>query len=362
MKITVIAVTKSGVELAQRVSQCLTRAGHQVKTYRPAHLPGEGTPYAQPLSLLVGREFSLCQGMVLIMALGIAVRVLAPHLRSKASDPGVVVMDEKGNFAISLLGGHMGGANQLARELAAATGAVPVITTATEAQGLLAVDVLAQKYGLTIESLEKAKKVNACLVNGEGEVFISSEFPLPLPQKGYKIIPWPEATSAGLTGWLVLITNRVFDPPSPKVLFLRPRNLVAGIGCRKGVGAETVKSALFCALSLAGRSAASLRALATIERRSGEEGLQEVARELGLPLAAFTAEEINNLLEKAPHLSRSSFVKERIGVEGVCEPTALLAAPRGQLILGKTRVGGVTVALAEESYGWWEQARETRNT
>lgn len=360
MKITVIAVTRDGVELAQKVSRCLTRAGHQVRTYRPAHLPGEGTPYEQPLSLLVGREFSLCQGMVLIMALGIAVRVLAPLLRSKVSDPGVVVMDEKGNFAISLLGGHLGGANQLAREVAAATGAVPVITTATEVKGLLAVDLLALRYNLAIESMEGAKRVNASLVNGE-EVYIASEYPLPLPEEGYKIISFGEAVRAKLAGWLVLITNRALNPPSSKILFLRPRNLVAGIGCRKGAKAAALRSALYRALSLAGRSAASLRALATIERRGEEEGLQEVARSLDIPLLVFTAEEINDLMEKFPQLSRSPFVKERVGVEGVCEPTALLAAPEGRLILSKTAIEGVTVALVEESYGWWERDREIQH-
>ncbi|RKO67130.1 cobalt-precorrin 5A hydrolase [Desulfofundulus salinus] len=359
MNIAVFAITKNGIDLAAKVSRHLQQAGHQVRMFRPARFPGKGEPFTGPVSRVVAEEFYRCQGLVFIMALGIVVRLLAPLVRDKRSDPAVVVMDERGQFVISTLSGHLGGANELAQQLAGALQAVPVITTATDVHGLPAVDVLARKYDLSMEPFTAVKQVNAALVNGE-TVTLCSEPLLPLTQTpGLRLIPWEDLPATRPQGWLVVITNRVLSLPHEKTLFLRPRNLVAGMGCRREAAPERVRQALFHALELARRSPASLRALATVDLRAQERGLQLVAREMDIPLFSFTREQIRSIFTQKPSLHYSSFVQEKIGVGGVCEPVALLAAaPQAKLILPKTSWEGVTVALAEESYGWWERGRE----
>ncbi|MGB9825202.1 MAG: cobalt-precorrin 5A hydrolase, partial [Desulfofundulus sp.] len=302
MNITVFAITRNGLDLAAKVTRYLQQAGHQVRMLRPARFPGDGEPLTEPLSRVVAEEFKRCQGMVFIMALGIVVRLLAPLVRDKRSDPAVVVMDERGQFVISTLSGHLGGANELAQQLATFLHAIPVITTASDVQGLPAVDVLARKYALAMTPFAVVKQVNAALVNGEMVTFCS-EPPLPLIQtNGLQVIPWEDLPATRTDGWLVVITNRVLSLPHEKTLFLRPRNLVAGMGCRREVAPEKTRQALFSALELAGRSPASLRALATIDLRAEERGLQLLAQELNLPLFSFSREQIRSIFIQKPYL------------------------------------------------------------
>lgn len=358
MKTAVLAITRRGVELGRRVVAALRKEGHAVRLLVPARFadgsPGEEAFTAPPARVLA-EEFAQSRGLVLIMALGIVVRLLAPLVKDKRLDPAVVVMDEKGRFVISALSGHLGGANDLAQSLAGALGAIPVITTATDVQGRPAVDMLARRYALAMEPFTAVRPVNAALVNGD-KVTFCSQFSLPLPRAdGVEIIPWMEFPPANTDGWLVLITNRVLPPPTARTLFLRPRNLVAGIGCRRDIPPEFLREALELALNRAGCSPLSLRALATVDLRLHEPALHRMARDMSLPLLGFTREQIGRLYESAGvELSYSDFVYERIGVGGVCEAVALLASPRGRLLLRKTSHRGVTVALAEESSSWWE--------
>lgn len=360
MKITVVAITRNGIALGQKVARYLgNRQENQVRLLIPARF-SQGIPDAEsftgPLAPVLRKEFYSSQALVLIMALGIVVRLLAPVIKDKRIDPAVVVLDEKGQFVISALSGHLGGANDLARKLAAGLNAVPVITTATDVQGRPAVDTLARKYSLVMEPYPFVRQINAALVNGETVTFCS-EVPIPIPQAaGIQLIPWNDLMNIRPSGWLVVITNRIISLQHPKTLILRPRNLVAGVGCRQGVTPERVREALYNALELSRRSPASLRAMATVDLRANEPGLQAVARELGIRLLTFSRKEIRNKFNQYPQIfNYSAFVQEKIGVGGVCEPVSLLAAPRSRLILPKTTWQGVTIALSEESFGWWEQ-------
>ncbi|HHW43332.1 MAG TPA: cobalt-precorrin 5A hydrolase [Desulfotomaculum sp.] len=359
MTITVIAITRNGVSLGERVAHALRARKHRVRLLIPARFRGkEGEPLDGPLARVLEREFRSSRGLVLIMALGIVVRLLAPLLRNKRVDPAVVVMDEGGKFAISTLSGHLGGANELARQLAADLGVIPVITTATDVQDLPAVDTMALEFSLVLEPFAAVRQVNAALVNGE-RVVLCSEVPLPVQHSpGLEVIPWDQLDDCRPAGWLVLITNRLMSLPHDQILFLRPKNLVAGIGCRRGVAPELIRGAITGALQMARRSPLSLRALATVDLRAQEPGLLTVAGEMDLPLLSFTREQIDLVFRENPGIfQHSHFVREKIGVGGVCEPVTMLAAPGARLILPKTRWPGVTVALAEESSGWWERDR-----
>lgn len=368
MKIAVVAVTRRGAATAGRAAGALAELpGSEVDLFLPARFAGAysgALPYSRPLADFCGDLFRQYRGLVMIMALGIVLRILAPHLQDKRKDPAVVVLDERGQFAVSALCGHLGGANDLAGYLERKLGCRAVITTATDVHGLPAVDLLARDYGLAMEPFEMVKAANAAIVNGEpvhfySEYDLKGELPAKLglrPLDSYT----PKERALGLN---VFITNKIMAPVPARSLFLRPRNLVVGLGCRRGVAATSVKKAVQEALNCAGRSLSSVRLLATVDIRAGEQGLTEAANEMGLPLAFFSRDEIAGVFtRRREELSFSHYVLEQIGVGGVCEPAALLAAPAAKLILKKKAFGGITAAVAEEAWPWWEPAPANRGS
>lgn len=352
MRIAIVTLTRQGLATAKQLAGAYA-AGADI--YAPADLiAGESLstplfPLEGSLGAFCGRLWHSYRGLVFIMATGIVVRCLAPYLENKKKDPAVVVLDEKGEYAISLLGGHLGGANALARHLAELLGGKAVITTGSDVQNLPALDVLARELGLQAVPVEKLTKVMAALVN-EKKIGFWAEDPwrekLAQRMPGLKVHPLQDYR--GPEGWEggVLVTSRRLDLPSGPWIFWRPQELVAGIGCRRGIDKRAVLSALGQTLKAAGRSRWSLLALATIEIKAKEEGLLAASRQLGLPLLTFKSEELAIALREHPELSRSRLVEEKIGVGGVCEPAALLGAKKGELLCRKMGYQGVTVALA----------------
>ena len=355
MRIAVIAVTERGAGLGLRVSRILSESGHQAKvfTVSGAAFEMDGVERLQgTLGSEMGGIFKQYRGLLMIMALGIVVRTIAPHIVDKRSDPAVVAMDEGGSHAISVLSGHTGGANDLARLIARHTGARAVITTATDVMGAPAGDVLARDFKLEPHPAGSVKKINSALARGE-KLYWYSEYPLPLEESDYLVPrPW-EALGEEIAGWRAVVTGRNDVAAGDHDVLLRPRNLVAGVGCKKGVDYLTVIREIKSALAAAGRSLLSLKAVATIDKKSSEEGIVEAAGELKVPLLVFNSEDINSAIEN--HLlKKSDYVTGKMGVGGVCEPAAMLACRDGILLAGKIKGPGVTVALAEEKYGWWE--------
>ena len=210
-----------------------------------------GAAWSDRLGVLVERPgsvmawtqeaFGSADALLFIGAVGIAVRAIAPHVRSKTTDPAVLVMDERGRHVIPILSGHIGGANELALEIARRTGAEPVITTATDINGVPAIDVWAVKNDCAIENPAAIKAVSA------------------------------RALAGGEVG--VMITERTLTPPFPVTLRLRPRTLVLGAGCRRGVDAQAFERAALDFLDRCGVSLLSLRALASIDRKADEQAL-----------------------------------------------------------------------------------------
>jgi cobalt-precorrin 5A hydrolase len=280
------------------------------------------------------------------MAAGIVVRGIAPYLKSKATDPAVVVVDEAGRFAVSLLSGHLGGANDLAREVARVLGGTAVITTATDVQGLPALDVWAAAHGLTIENLPEVRVIQMALLEGrpvrvvDPQGFLSG----PVSEHPERFIPEPDLDRAlAGRGPTVYAGIRERSWP-PEWLRLRPRNLVAGMGCHKGTpGAELVdfikRTFVQEALCLL-----SLKALATIEAKKEEPGLQMIARSLGVELLWFTAAE----LKAIPVPNPSPRVARHLGVLSVSEAAALKAGGV-ELIVPKRKAPNATLAVARVS-------------
>ena len=288
-------------------------------------------------------------GFVLIMATGIVVRMVAPLLESKETDPAVVVMDDAGRFAISLLAGHLGGANELAGRCAFSTGAQAVITTATDANNLPSFDMLAKEQGWLIDDISQIKVLNALLLDSNDIAIVDPTGQTRTWLGGRGSITFydtfAEAAKSSAHGFL-FVTNQQLSPEAApeKLLILRPRNLVLGIGCNRGTAADEIEAVVtrhFNALRL---SLKSVCAVASVAAKRDEAGLIEFAERLSVPLRCFESSELNQVAFPSPP---SEHALAAVGVAGVAEPAAILASGGGALLLNKVKSGNVTLAIAQ---------------
>lgn len=349
MNTAIIAITPRGAELARKLAVSLPETTcHLPERFR---LPDNGGYFSEPLKQYLPQIFQNHDGLICIMATGIVIRLLAPCLQGKAVDPAVVVVDEAGGFAISLLSGHLGGANRLAKQVANALGGQAVVTTATDVNNLPAWDAVAHEAGLKIEPLARIKLFNRLLLEGQAIVLVD---PRQRIAGAYAEVPGvlccntiKEAETSGVAE-RVYVTHRLVptDDEAVALLLLRPRDLVLGIGCNRGTPADEIDDAVVGVLERAALSSSSVRSIATIVDKRDETCLNEYARDKGLAIDYFTAEELNAMdVPSAP----SPHALKAVGATGVCEPAALRAARAGLLLVRKQKCGNVTVAVAETS-------------
>ncbi|MGI6094632.1 MAG: cobalt-precorrin 5A hydrolase [Lachnospiraceae bacterium] len=358
MKIAVISFSQSGYKLGEKLYGKLTDAGHEVRTYtKSKHTEnmadelrleesvsdGKALPCTESvttsLSVWTGEQFQWSDAIVFIGACGIAIRSIAPFVKSKKLDPAVVVMDEQGKFSISLLSGHIGGANELAHELAEMTGAIPVVTTATDLNQKFAVDVFAKKNDLSISDMVFAKEVSAALVAGK-EVGFYSEYPWTgsLPD-GLKL--WEEEEPKRELG--IYIGSSYANRPFVHTLYLIPRTIVMGIGCRKGTEKEKIERIVHKVCEEELIPSAAIEKVVSIDLKKEERGLLEYCKERDLPFITYTKEELEAV---SGNFSGSEFVRSVAGVDNVCERSAVLGSDGGRILRKKYAEDGVTVALA----------------
>ena len=255
-------------------------------------------------------------------------------MRDKRRDPAVLVLDEGGTFVIPLLSGHLGGANALAVDLAGRLSATPVLTTATDVNGLFAVDVFAKDNGLYIEDMALCKAVSAALLHGETVGFRAD-----LPVAG----PLPKGLTAEAAD-LGIYVSTANGRPFPRTLRLIPRRYTAGLGCRRGKSEAELEGFLLKNLENCGVGLPELKALASIDIKKDEPGLVALGEKLGLPFVTYSAEE----LRAAPgDFTPSAFVQEITGVDSVCERAAVLSSG-GALVVKKNAENGMTFALAKK--------------
>ena len=312
-----LAFTDRGAALAESLSAALggtvSRAGEELR-----------------LTAWTGEHFPRREALIFIGAAGIAVRAVAPYAQSKMEDPAVLCVSEDGRFVIPLLSGHLGGANALARRLAALTGGEAVITTATDLNGVFAVDLWAKRQGLRIPTPERIKTVSSKLLRG-GTVTLSCPYPI----RGEA----PAGIVLGEDGEIVV----GFRETEGEALLLVPRVLCLGIGCRRGTDAQTLEAAFTRFCRERGVRPEAVRGAASIDLKRSEPGLLAFCAAHGWQIAFYTAE----ALRRVPgDFSASAFVEARTGVDNVCERAAVLAAG-GALVEKKVAAGGVTFALAE---------------
>ena len=342
MIISLFAYSKKGCETADRVRRCFEE--DQIAAWCPARLleAEEGLneryePIPKLFRPFYGERFAGSDALIFVGACGIAVREIAPFVKSKKTDPAVLCVDDHGRFVIPVLSGHIGGANELAVNLAGQLNAVPVVTTATDINGKFAVDAWAARNGYAIDNMKAAKDVSALIL--EQDIPIYSEFPVEgaYPPGTYA---WSEEDRSPIgiyIGWEK-------KKPFAQTLRLIPKALILGIGCRKNTPKEAVKEAIDQVLADHNIDKRSIAGAASIDIKAEEAGLLEYAQENGLEIRFYSAEELK---EVNGDFSASEFVKSITGVDNVCERAAL--ADADTLIVKKTAKNGVTVAIAQKN-------------
>ena len=339
MKLAIFALTKKGSELGRRLKELLPEGD----LHLPRKFAREGERGFEKLRKTLADAFGRYEALVLIMAAGIAVRLITPHIKGKREDPGVVVVDEKGRFAVSLLGGHSRGANELARRIAFLLGARPVITTSSDINEIPPIDLLGRKFGWELENPENSASVISAILNGEnvgvyqdaGEESWREGLP-----PNVRIFESLEELREAKLKAAILITEKLAEGLPHTALIFRPKNLVVGIGLHRGIEASKIEEAVLRVLREHGLSPRSIRNLATVRGREKEPGLLEFAQKYNLPIESFSLEELKSLNPPS-----SSAARRSLGVPGVCEPSALLSS-RGRLIVPKVKLKDISIAVA----------------
>ncbi|MQY33376.1 Siroheme synthase [Streptomyces sp. RB17] len=302
-----------------------TAAGAAARDRLAAAWPGRTRVYEGPVGEAARAAFAECEQLVCFLATGAVVRLLAPLLGDKAADPGVVCVDEGGRFAVALLGGHGGGANELARAVGESLGAEPVVTTATDSVGLPGLDTLGLPFEGSVATVSRA------LLDGE-PVALEAEVPWPLP-------PLPTSPQGAYT---VRLTDRAVVPGEREVL-LRPPSLVVGVGASKGAPVEEVLGLVEGALREAGLSPKSVAELATVHAKAEEPGIVAAAERLGVPLVTYSAEELAGV--EVPNPSQAPLAA--LGTPSVAEAAALLRG--GELLVPKRKSAMATCAVVRRA-------------
>lgn len=347
MRIAVIGFTQNGLKLEKKLKPILEKLGHEARFFVKSKYIEKVSPGEELVNdslqewgekWIPGQE-----GIIFIGAAGIAVRTMAPYVKSKRTDPAVVVIDEKGQFVISLLSGHLGGANQLTEEIAEHLAAIPVITTATDVNHKFAVDAFAKKNHLWISDMTLAKEVSARILRGERlTAGMGTGF-----RKGEKIFNCPELileerdSPDGRKGsfWIQVEEG--------KILHLFPKNLVLGVGCRRGITEEKIEETVKKVLDEYEINSHRIKKITSIDLKKEEPGLVAAAKHWRLPFETFSGEELQ---KTEGEFSSSAFVNQITGVDNVCERSAVLGSRGGVLLIKKQAREGVTVACALEEW------------
>ena len=379
----VVIISRGGVDVARRLSSSFPGGliYHVVDRYGALVSGQTGCSvesFPLPLRPVIGRLFGEYRQLILIMPVGAAVRLIAPLLEHKYHDPAIVCVDDAGQFAVSLLSGHLGGADTLAQEVADALGSTAVITSASHVKNTPAVDLLGREYGWRLEAdSNNVTRVSAAMVNCEPVAVLqeagerewkSGAVPLPA---NLKLCATPQDLVDGNWSAALIISDRenplgtvpaASAPKFPIVLY-RPRSLVVGMGCRRGVSRDHLEKMLTGTFQRHNLSLASIKCIATADVKRDESGILELTEKYGVPVVCYGAEELNSVFEanggSAPPseaddavvpadfmLTRSQAARRLLGVWGVSEPAALLASGAPQLLVSREKTDRATIAVA----------------
>ena len=384
----IVAISRRGAELARSLASSLAGESTLYLERRWCVAGDQAEAFDLPLRPLLQRLFPECQRLVLFLPVGAAVRLLAPELEHKHRDPAVVCVDDAGRFAVSLLSGHVGGADRLAEEVAQILGATPVITSASHVGDTLAVDLLGQEFGWIVDaSTEVVTRASAAVVNGE-PVGLYQEagephwWPVdrPLPNNISRY-PSLEALAAGTCVAGLIITDHQVPSESDGrsyqeslegklVVVYRPRSLVVGMGCRRGVPVRELEELLVGTFKRHNLALDSIYCIATADLKRDEPGILELADKLGVPVRCYSGEDLNSVFENQPSTrseagessesglsadhtfgpTPSPVAHRLLGIWGVSEPAALLASGSRGLLVPREKTSRATIAVARRTF------------
>ena len=330
MRAAIFSFSARGAELSKKVAEYLYSIGYETELQTVAKY-AEQTGIAPMLPDHNGAcaaVFNKCQALVYVGAVGIAVRTIAPFIKSKLTDPAVISVDERGSFVIPLLAGHIGGANELSRCLAAALGATACVTTATDVNRMV------------LCSLAAAKDFAAALVGDEKVgLYYDKEFQLtgPLP----KLVTEDCSLPVGMA-----VTLQKHLQPVATTVCLLPKIVHLGIGCRRNTPLENIEALVLPELEKLQLDKRSVVAIASVDLKKDEQGLLAFAKKYNFAANFYSADELNSV---AGDFTPSAFVQSVVGVSNVCERSAVKDSKGGRLLLRKTSLNGVTLAVAAEN-------------
>lgn len=371
MKISCISFTANGSRINRRLQQWFLEQGHACDCQAFARYARDAgvAPLQGSFRDWCRERFHCSDVLIFIGAAGIAVRGIAPWVADKKTDPAVLVIDEQGNFVISLLSGHIGGANEMTLQVAEFLGAIPVITTGTDVNHTFAVDVFAARNQLQIADMQLAKKIAADLIDRKTVGFISE---LPVSDAVPRVLQqWNDASGEtvinsretkaeiGVSVTVHSAENRQ-AVPFDRTLRLIPKNVHLGIGCKKGTLREIIDEKVSQVMKECQLDWCAVAGVASIDLKKDETGLQQFCSSHELPFAVYSAEELKAV---EGTFTPSRFVGSVTGVDNVCERAAALDCFRRRLHAGernqkgsyrmirkKTAGSGVTVAIAMEDW------------
>lgn len=332
MKTAMISMTRSGAALSQQLVKSLGEH-HDCVHYCYAKYACENAVSFDRLNTVTADIFHQYDALIFVCACGIAVRMIAPHIVSKISDPAVIAVDEQGKFAVSLLSGHIGGANGLTEQIADSIGAIPVVTTATDTSGKFSPDCFAVANGLHICELDAAKAVAAAVVDGEAIGFFS-EIPYEnFPSKFFD-------NDKAKCGICVAYNTQI--NPFATTLHLIPKNIVVGVGCKRNTPPEMLERFILHQLEVHDIPLFRVMELHTIDMKKDERAMLDFSQKYGIPMKTYSADELMNV---DGHFSPSDFVMKTTGADNICERSAAIHG--GRLLIHKTVQNGMTFAAAE---------------
>ena len=347
MRLSIISFTENGKQLSGRIAKLLDKK-LEVELYAKYEAGIKDDTFSDILYVKTSvgdwakERMQEKSALLFIGACGIAVRAVAPFLTDKLHDVPVLVMDEKGKYVIPILSGHVGGANDLANHIAVKTGAEPVITTATDINKKFAVDLFAKRNSLSIANKDGIAKVSSKVLAGR-EITMSIEAGHEIigGESDIRFVPYPPV---GFVDVVVTSKDDMFDAS----LLLKPREYVIGIGCKKGKKVNEIDDFILKTLKKKGISIIQIFALSSISQKRDEQGIVEWCRREGIPFFTYTAEELQ---EVNGNFTASSFVKDQVGVDNVCERAAVKACgENGKLILTKVAENGMTIAIVRREW------------
>lgn len=345
-KIFLISFTDSGQALAEKLAGGLNQKEMEAQTFRC------GNPLS--LSEFASQGFREAEALIFVGAMGIAVRAIAPHVVSKVKDPAVVVIDERGNNAISVLSGHLGGGNELTQLVAKIIGSNPVITTATDVQGVFAIDLWTKKNNCKILRSDRIKVISAALLSGEKIDFVSDyEISGQVPKnvklrvlrgqnEGKVESCKGELCFGERANVLVSIDKTRIEQANEKCLVAVPQIAYLGVGCRKGTTEHAIEECFEEFMRKSGISANAICLVCSIDLKKDEEGLISFCKKHELEFKTFSAEQLSAV---EGEFSGSDFVQKITGVDNVCERSAICGSG-GVIVNRKMSKNGVTMAIA----------------